>query len=153
MLEAVSHLGRKVSLPTSHNHPPRSHLPSSSETPGVGLLPYQSFIQAHKHFLNIARGLWPSDAPQAGRKKHNGKAIERFPDPELTEATYLSASMLGRMYLRSEIRVKLEGERADGSSRSEKVQREREKERLRLAKLWLERAAEFVHRLPQPFKS
>lgn len=61
--------------------------------------------------------------------------------------------MLGRMYLRSEIRVKLEGERADGSSRSEKVEREREKERLRLAKLWLERAAEFVRRLPQPFDS
>lgn len=61
--------------------------------------------------------------------------------------------MLGRMYLRSEIRVKLEGERVDGSSRSEKVEREREKERLRLAKLWLERAAEFVRRLPHPFDS
>lgn len=124
---------------------------------GVGLTPHQNFALAQTHFTKVARTLWPSDSPVAalsGRRKHNGKPIDRFEDKALTDAVFLSASMLGRMHLRGEVKVRIDNEKDFGTGKNakERIERARDRERWRLAKLWFERGAEFV-RIYSPLSS
>ncbi|KAL7413451.1 hypothetical protein BDY24DRAFT_388595 [Mrakia frigida] len=89
---------------------------------GVGLVT-QSFAIASHHFHRVARQVWPSDKPNAGRlKTRSGKDVQ-FPNDLLSYAG-VSAGFLGRMALRGE---------------AQKIDFKR-------AKMWFERGAEMGER-------
>ena len=95
----------------------------SAGAEGVGEIP-QSFTTAKEHFERVARYMWPKDFDQKGQVAPKRKMSQEMEDV-LREPAMVAASFLGRMALRGE------GQKVD----------------LVKAKMWYERAADFVSKI------